>query len=150
MFKAIQIGLTTLITVWQQPSLPPTPEPPQIILVEVVEADEIATTTPLSISDQIEQYGLTQDVTGAEIELMKHIGFCESTYTQFNKDGSVFRGKITPKDVGVYQINEYYNPSSFPNAYTTEGNIEEAFKLYKAQGTSPWSASKPCWGKPKK
>lgn len=145
MFNAIHIGLASLISIWASPSPPPLL--PQIQLVEVVEAAEIATTTPASIPQMIEQYGLTQPLTSTDIQQMKNIAYCESTYTQFNKDGSLFRGKITPKDVGVYQINERWNPQSFPNAYTTSGNIVEGFEIYKKLGTKPWLASKPCWGK---
>lgn len=83
--------------------------------------------------------------------LLAEIARCESTFTQFNKDGSVLRGKVNSKDVGLLQINERYHLERAKklniNIYTIEGNLEYGKLLYKEQGGQPWSASKPCWGK---
>jgi hypothetical protein len=70
---------------------------------------------------------------------------------QFNSDGTVLRGRVNRSDVGAAQINEYYHLQASKrlgyDIYTLEGNIAYAKYLYDTQGTQPWSASKPCWGK---
>lgn len=81
---------------------------------------------------------------------MIDIAGCESHFMQFNPDGSVLRGKVNPKDVGYYQINEYWNGADAKklgyNIYSEAGNIGYALYLYHTQGTKPWNASKSCWG----
>ncbi len=83
--------------------------------------------------------------------IMAKIAFCESGLKQFNDDGSIMRGWMTPADVGVMQINEGYHGERAKalgiNIYTIEGNLKYAGLLYNEQGTQPWSASKPCWSK---
>ena len=83
--------------------------------------------------------------------VMLHIAYCESHQEHFNKDGTVKRGKVNPKDVGYFQINERYHleqsiKQGF-DIYTQEGNIGYALWLYKKEGTTPWNASKKCWTK---
>ncbi len=77
------------------------------------------------------------------------IARCESGLLQYNKDGSVLRGRVTPKDVGVFQVNEYYHLAKSKelgfNIYTTEGNINYALWLMKNEGTKHWVWSKHCW-----
>ena len=88
----------------------------------------------------------------ADTPIMIEVARCESHLKQFERDGlTVLRGKITPEDVGVFQINEYFHLSSSKqmklDIHTLEGNIAYAKYLYKTQGTQPWRASKACWGK---
>jgi hypothetical protein len=49
------------------------------------------------------------------------------------------------------QINEKYHLARSVelgmDIDTLEGNLEYGALLYKEQGSQPWSASKPCWGK---
>lgn len=77
------------------------------------------------------------------------IAECESHFTQFNPDGSVHRGVQNHKDIGVFQINEYWNGAMAKrlgyDIYTAAGNIAMAKWLYKHQGTAPWSWSSWCW-----
>jgi hypothetical protein len=84
-------------------------------------------------------------------EILNKISWCESKDRQFNPDGTIFRGKINPKDVGKYQINEYYHLEDSMalgmDIYTLKGNTEYALYLYKKQGTTPWNWSKACWSK---
>ena len=81
--------------------------------------------------------------------IMYEIAKCESGLRQFDDDGKVLRGTINPKDVGIFQINEYWHLKSAQkqgfDIYTTEGNIGFALALYEAQGTKPWNASSNCW-----
>ncbi len=87
----------------------------------------------------------------SDIPVMVNVAFCESSYKQFNDDGTIMRGWATPADVGVMQINEGYHGARAKAAgidlYTIEGNMKYARMLYNESGTQPWSASKPCWSK---
>lgn len=82
--------------------------------------------------------------------ILQKIGWCESRGQQFNPDGSVHRGIINSKDVGKYQINEFYHLETSRrlsmDIYTLQGNTQYALYLYKTQGTKPWNWSKGCWG----
>lgn len=71
---------------------------------------------------------------------------------QFNiETGEVLRGEKNPLDIGMCQINEYWNGKDARkhgwDIYTEEGNILMANYLYKTQGLIPWNASKTCWSK---
>ncbi len=82
--------------------------------------------------------------------LLIDIARCESTFRQFNKDGSLKRGKVNNKDVGVMQINEHYHLETSIkkgfDIYTLEGNMAYARHLYDREGAQPWISSSPCWG----
>jgi len=84
--------------------------------------------------------------------IVAEIARCESTYRQFNADGSVLRGKVNSADVGVMQINEKYHLKRSIelgiDIYTLEGNLAYGKYLFTKQGSQPWNASKPCWGRP--
>jgi hypothetical protein len=83
--------------------------------------------------------------------ILAEVARCESTFTQFSKNGKVMRGIENSADVGLMQINEYYHAESAKkfgyNIYSVEGNLAYAKYLYDKKGTAPWSASSPCWGK---
>jgi hypothetical protein len=87
----------------------------------------------------------------ADIPLMAEIAKCESRYRQFEKDGSVFRGIVNDKDVGLLQINEYYHLKRAKklgiDVHTVDGNLEYARLLYEEEGSRPWNSSSPCWMK---
>ena len=87
----------------------------------------------------------------ADVPLMAEVSKCESRFRQFESDGSVFRGKINDRDVGVMQINEYYHLERAKklgfDLYSLEGNMAYARLLYKEQGAQPWVSSSPCWKK---
>jgi hypothetical protein len=82
---------------------------------------------------------------------MAEISKCESHFRQFEKDGSVFRGKVNDRDVGAMQINEFYHAERAKklghNLHTLKGNLNYARLLYKEQGGQPWVSSSPCWKK---
>lgn len=105
---------------------------------------------PMPQAQTIEQYVSTYF---ADEPIMIAIARCESRFRQYNTDGSVLRGEQNGKDVGVMQINEYYHSAVADklglDLYTLQGNTAYAHYLYSKQGTSPWSASEPCWGKSK-
>jgi hypothetical protein len=87
----------------------------------------------------------------ADIPLMAEISKCESHFRQFEKDGSIFRGKVNNQDVGAMQINEYYHKDRATklgyDLRTLEGNMAYARLLYQEQGGQPWVSSSPCWKK---
>ncbi|MES2224156.1 MAG: hypothetical protein V4469_04465 [Patescibacteria group bacterium] len=68
---------------------------------------------------------------------------------QFNKDGSVVRGKVTPSDIGYCQINEpIWNDTARGLGYdifTEEGNKAMALWLFMNYGDQPWYLSEVNW-----
>lgn len=82
--------------------------------------------------------------------VMLEIARCESGDKQFHEDGTVVKGVINPKDIGRFQINEYYHLENSKklgmDIYTLEGNTEYAMWLYEQNGTRDWNWSKKCWG----
>jgi hypothetical protein len=83
--------------------------------------------------------------------ILAEVARCESEFRQFNKDGTILRGKANADDVGVMQINEYYhNEDAFKLGYdilTIEGNTAYARYLFEKYGVKPWNSSSPCWSK---
>lgn len=115
-----------------------------------VVATTTATTTDMFDARTSEDIKTTVKTYFKDTPVLANIARCESTYQQYNADGTVFRGKINSADVGVMQINEKYHAMRAKNLgidlYTLEGNLEYGKRLYKEQGVAPWSASRPCWG----
>lgn len=96
--------------------------------------------------------------TDVEEQVIKHfkdtpilarIAYCESKFEHYDEQGNVLRGRVTPKDIGVMQINEYYHGKTADalgiNIHSIEGNLEYAKWLYEREGVTPWNASKKCW-----
>lgn len=82
---------------------------------------------------------------------MIQVARCESTFRHTLADGSVLRGVVDSADTGVMQINTRYHGEAaakmgldLTNIYD---NMAYARTLYERQGTQPWSASAPCWGR---
>lgn len=87
----------------------------------------------------------------SDIPIMIQVARCESTFRHNLDDGSVLRGRVDNRDTGVMQINTGYHGEAavklgldLENIYD---NLAYARSLYERQGTQPWSASKPCWGR---
>lgn len=87
----------------------------------------------------------------ADEPIMIAVAQCESHFRQYDLKGAIYRGVQNNLDVGVMQINEYYHLSEATklgyDIYSVSGNVAYARYLYERQGTAPWSASEPCWGK---
>lgn len=85
----------------------------------------------------------------ADTPILVEIARCESTFSQFDKEGNVIRGKVNNKDVGVMQINEKFHAEAAAalgyDLHTIEGNSDYAKHLYEKEGAAPWKASAPCW-----
>ena len=86
----------------------------------------------------------------ADAPILVEISRCESEFHQFDKDGNIVHGRVNKADVGLMQINEAYHLDTAKkmniDLETVKGNVAYAKYLYNKFGTSPWSASKPCWG----
>jgi len=85
----------------------------------------------------------------SDTPILSKIAYCESHFRHFKSNGEVLTGEITPEDIGVMQINEYFHGDTAErlgiNIYTLEGNLEYARWLYEREGEAPWVSSKKCW-----
>lgn len=116
-----------------------------------------ATSTPVVIKNGVklspEQQQIARELKAyyTEAPILTEIAFCESSYKHIDGEGNVIRGRVDSRDVGVMQINERYHLETAQklgyDIHTIEGNMAYAKYLYDKQGTRPWSASEPCWGK---
>jgi len=86
-----------------------------------------------------------------DIPVMIQVARCESTFRHSLTDGSVLKGRVDPADTGVMQINKRYHLKQAQalglNLDDIYDNMAYARYLYDNQGTQPWSASSPCWGR---
>jgi len=86
-----------------------------------------------------------------DIPVMIQVARCESQFRQTRADGSVLRGRVDPRDVGVMQINTgYHGDRAAQLGFNLENiydNMAYARDLYQRQGTQPWRASAPCWSR---
>lgn len=87
----------------------------------------------------------------SDAPVMAEIAKCETRFRHFGRNGRVLRGEVTPEDVGVMQVNEYFHGKTADklgfDIYSIEGNVAYARYLYEKEGTQPWVSSKKCWGK---
>ena len=86
-----------------------------------------------------------------DIPVMIQVARCESTFRHTLADGTVLRGFVDNDDTGVMQINKrYHEKTAISMGLDVENiydNMAYARHLYEKQGTQPWSASAPCWGR---
>ena len=105
---------------------------------------------PMPAAQTVEQY-VREYFAGAPI--MAEVARCESRFKQFDTDGSIHRGVVNNKDLGVMQVNEHYHGKMADklglDLYTIQGNVAYAKYLYEKEGTRPWASSSPCWSKSK-
>ena len=77
------------------------------------------------------------------------IAECESGFRQFDDDGRPLKNPGSSA-TGVMQLMASYHEKPARrmglNIRTIDGNLRYALRLYKAEGTRPWKASKHCWG----
>lgn len=87
----------------------------------------------------------------ADTPILVEIARCESTFSQFDKNGKVVRGRVDRDDIGVMQINSRYHGETAEklgfDIHTIEGNVSYAKYLYEREGSKPWKASSACWAK---
>ena len=113
-------------------------------------------TTEVSVSEEMFLMGGTETESivreyFSDIPVMVQVARCESTFRHTLADGSVLKGRVDPADTGVMQINKRYHESTANklglNLENIYDNMAYARHLYDTQGTQPWSASSPCWGR---
>ena len=80
---------------------------------------------------------------------LAEIAKCESDFRQYDDKGAILKGTVNKGDIGIMQINKYYNGQDAAklglDIYTIEGNLAYAKVLYDKFGTYPWSSSEKCW-----
>ena len=119
---------------------------------------EIAHGTIVTEGEVIEQTIIAPEKTEAvvreyfaDIPVMIAVAKCESTFRHTLSDGSVLRGLVDNRDTGVMQINTYYHGDTADrmglDLEDLHDNLTYARDLYERQGTQPWNASRPCWGR---
>lgn len=83
--------------------------------------------------------------------ILAEIAKCESRFRHLNRNGKVLRGELTPDDLGVMQVNEFYHDDTAKvlgyDLHTLDGNLAYAKWLYNKEGTVPWYSSSKCWQK---
>jgi hypothetical protein len=138
-----------------QPALDTTQVAPQVRTASVVEAAKpieqaaqvtptVTSITPLNLETYVRSYF-------AKTPILAEIARCESRFRQFGIDGQVLQGKQVPDDLGIMQVNAYFHEDAAEklgfDLHTLDGNLAYGQWLYDREGTRPWNASKPCWGK---
>ena len=88
----------------------------------------------------------------ADEPVLADIAACESHMRQFDKDGNVLKNPNSSA-VGIMQIMSSIHSAKADklgiDITTIQGNLAYARYLYEEQGTTPWNASKSCWGQSK-
>ncbi len=84
-----------------------------------------------------------------DIPVMIQIARCESRFRHTLADGSVLRGTVDSRDIGVMQINSFYHGRAAAglglDLSVLKDNMAYARHLYMKEGTTPWNASASCW-----
>lgn len=74
--------------------------------------------------------------------LMHRIVACESNFVHYTTDGDVLRGRVTPADTGVMQINLDIHGKRVEqlglNVEKLEDNLKYGKMLYDESGHVPW------------
>ena len=85
----------------------------------------------------------------SDIPVMIQIARCESQFRHTLADGTILRGKVDPRDMGVMQINTGFHAAEAKQLGLDLSDIHDnmafARHLYEKQGTQPWKASSQCW-----
>ncbi len=80
---------------------------------------------------------------------LAEIAKCESNFRQYDDKGAILKGTVDKDDIGIMQINKYYNGDNAEklgyDIYTIKGNLAYAKVLYDKFGTDPWQSSQKCW-----
>lgn len=121
-----------------------TPNPPKEDIKQKAETTDVvminATTSPYE--GDVREYF-------RDTPILAKIAYCESKFQQYDKDGNVLRGTLTPDDLGIMQVNEYYHGTAAKklgfNIHNVKGNLGYAKWLYEKEGTKPWASSAKCW-----
>lgn len=94
---------------------------------------------------------LIHEVWGKDAPYGVAISSCEGGLMQFEKDGRILRGRVNPRDIGIFQINSDHHEDTYLklniDVFTPRGNIEYAKFIFDQNGTQPWYLSEFCWKK---
>ena len=85
----------------------------------------------------------------AEVPLLIKIARCESDFRQFDESGKPLRNPDSTATGALQIMYSVHNKKARLLGFdlnTIKGNTGYAKHLYRTQGTSPWNASKDCWG----
>ena len=153
-FFDIMIGLTTGLFMLTAAFTPLTLDASTIapastsITVQTSTETKSATTTVLALQDfkTLEAYVRAYYKDTPELAL---VAKCESDFRQYDASGAILLGTVNKGDIGIMQINKYYNGDNAEklgyDIYTIDGNLAYAKVLYDKFGMDPWSSSKKCW-----
>lgn len=94
-------------------------------------------------------YALIGEIWGKDADLGRRIAYCESTYgTNVISKTSTARGTFQFLKGTWIDQRKHEGSNQDPDLRLNEReNIQTAYNHYKRMGTSPWNASKHCWGK---
>lgn len=110
------------------------------IATQVVQKEE---TLAINTESAVRQYF-------SDVPVMVQVARCESQFRHTLADGTVLRGVVDGRDTGVMQINSGYHAATAEtlglDLKDLYDNMAYARHLYETQGTSPWNASRSCWG----
>lgn len=122
----------------QEPSPTPTPTPEPVSTAPKPEGEH-----------QTMVYNLITEIWGEEADLGHRMAFCESTYgTNVENTISSARGVFQfLKGTWIEQRTHDGENPSLALRFDERENIQTAYNHYKRMGTTPWKASKHCWGK---
>ncbi len=121
---------------------------PALMSIQVSTTTDTGATTTLSLKDfkTLEAYVRAYYKNTPELA---EIAGCESNFRQYDSKGAILKGIVDKDDIGIMQINKYYNGDNAEklgyDIYTIEGNLAYAKILYKKYGNDPWSSSGKCW-----
>ena len=105
---------------------------------------QVATSTPIDTETAVREYF-------KDIPVLVDVARCESSFRQTLADGTILRGKVDSRDIGVMQINTFYHGTEAAKLGLDLTKIEDNMKfariLYENEGTKPWSSSSACWSR---
>lgn len=148
------IGLTTGLFMLASAAMPMTLDASAIapastsVSVQTSTDTKSATTPILALKDfkTLEAYVRAYYKDTPELA---EIAKCESNFRQYDAKGAILHGTVNKDDIGIMQINQYYNGVNADklgyDIFTIEGNLAYAKVLYGKFGTAPWSSSEKCW-----
>ena len=119
---------------------------PAVVVIALIGVS-VHQTSKAQAKDEVVPIVEAEDVPPILLKISK----CESGGKQFKENGRVIRGKVTPSDIGKFQINEViWNDKARElgfDIFTEEGNTQFAVWLLNNYGSAPWYLSSNCWNK---
>lgn len=110
---------------------------------------QVATTTPLAMGESETEAEVRKYFS--DVPVLVQVARCESSFRHTLADGSILRGKVDSRDIGVMQINTFYHGAEAAelglDLTKFEDNMKFARILYEKEGTKPWNSSAACWSR---